>query len=30
MYGFVNEERGFRTIKVLSGLSAFGSIFKDF
>jgi hypothetical protein len=30
MYGFVNEEMGFRTIKILTGLSAFGSILKDF
>jgi hypothetical protein len=27
MYGFVNEEMGFRTIKSLTSLSAFGSIF---
>jgi hypothetical protein len=30
MYGFVNEEMGFRTIKSLTSLSAFGSILKDF
>jgi hypothetical protein len=30
MYGFVNEGMGFRTIKILTGLSAFGSILKDF
>jgi hypothetical protein len=30
MYGFVNEEMGFRIIKILMSLSAFGSILKDF
>jgi hypothetical protein len=30
MYGFVNEEMGFRTIQILTGLSAFGSILQDF
>jgi hypothetical protein len=30
MYAFVNEEMGFRTIKSLMSLSAFGSILKDF
>jgi hypothetical protein len=30
MYGLTNEEMGFRTIKILTGLSAFGSILKDF
>jgi hypothetical protein len=30
MYGLVNEEMGFRTIKILTSLSAFGSILKDF
>jgi hypothetical protein len=30
MYGLVNEEMGFCTIKILTSLSAFGSILKDF
>jgi hypothetical protein len=30
MYGFVNEEMGLRAIKILTSLSAFGSILKDF
>jgi hypothetical protein len=30
MYGLTNEEMGFRTIKSLTSLSAFGSILKGF
>jgi hypothetical protein len=30
MYGLVNEEVGFHTIKSLTSLSAFDSILKDF
>jgi hypothetical protein len=30
MYGFVNEGMGFRTIKILTSLSVFSSILKDF
>jgi hypothetical protein len=30
MYGLVNEEMDFHTIKILTSLSAFGFILKDF